>query len=925
MNPFLKQVAIDIYSKHSNNLEYVKIVFPNKRSVVYFRKYLSEIIDKPIWEPQMITINTLFQEQSEYVVADNIILIAELYRAYVDITKYDEVFDEFYFWGEMLLNDFDDIDKNLINTDNIFANIKNLKEIDEFFNPQKQDELKALQNFWTVLSDEKKNTKKFVEFWKILNELYKSFKIRLSEKGIAYEGMLNRAVVDKLTLKAPIDEGCKNIVFVGFNALNQVEHFIFEYFKKQGIADFYWDYDEHFLNNPKHEAGFFIRDNLVKYPQKTQFERDLINSTTKNIELVNSSSDILQAKYIKYWFDNNPAFKNEETAILLADENLLLPVINSIPETLDKINVTMGFSFRNSLAYSFFKNIISLQTRLNEQKKDSYYHKLFINIVSHDFIKSEHLQNIVKELVDKNTIYIKPSFIEAKNDAVLNLIFKKVDTASDLIIYLDLICSQLIDSYSVNGNEKHFITKFSAELNKLKISIQNAQLEKIGIATCFSLINSIMSSISIPFENESAEGVQIMGILETRTLDFKNVLILSMNEGVFPFTVTSNTFIPVSVRFAFGLPTVINQDSIFSYYFYRLVQRTENITLVYNSSTQNNRKGEMSRFIQQMFFETKHKISKTTLDFNYKSSQTEPIIIKKSGAIKEKLDKYFQESTLSYSSLTEYIDCPLKFYFSRIEKLRKPKAIDEKAEANNIGSIFHEVAREVYLEVRDNKALKNNESLKAFNDEAIIENYVYKAFKKVLFKDEDFEYSGQMLVSKHILIKLVKSLIEYDLQHDFEILHLEETEVLEFQLENYKIKFKAILDRVHKVDGQHIIVDYKTGKVDLAYKGIDILFEKDSEINHYIFQMFFYLMVYRKRYGVDASFNLISIEPLINKSYKFDVMQKGLLIDVVSEMPKFEEQLTGLIEKIFNENIAFTQTSRLDICKYCDFKGICNR
>ncbi|PLX15893.1 MAG: hypothetical protein C0597_08335 [Marinilabiliales bacterium] len=620
MDTFLKHIAQDLYSRYNDKISDLCIVFPNRRASLYFKKYLSELTEKPMWSPTTITINELMEEISGLSVADNIKLLFELYTIYKIIKKSEESFDDFYYWGEMMLNDFDDIDKYLVNPEDLFKNLKSLKSIQDQFTYLSDEQIEAIKQFWQSFDPEKHSSHQddFISIWNVLLNIYQSFNKRLNELGIAYEGMIYRDVTNKLKGNDIIGLTHQKYVFAGFNALNNCEKKLFNYLQNNKMADFYWDYDESYINNPYHEAGFFLRENISEFKAPVSFSsQNVFNSLLqeKNIEIISVPSDIGQTKVITKILQEstvNHIDSPNKTAIVLADEDLLVPILHSVPDSIDNVNITMGYPVNNTPIYSLLEHLIDLQKNAKATKTETrFYYKNVLAVLSHQYVNSqfqEEANQLIQFIKTNNKIVI--SNIELASCVFFQSLFIKVDSYQDLSEYLLNILHHIYNSLKKTGNEdtihnpsleKEYIYHIYLSINRLKEVLEEQNIP-IKMETYIRLVRKIIRNLRVPFTGEPLSGLQIMGILETRLLDFENLFICSMSEGVLPKTEASLSFVPYSLRKGFGLPTIEHQDAIYAYYFYRLIQRAKNVTLMYNSSSDGMKTGEMSRFLYQLKF-----------------------------------------------------------------------------------------------------------------------------------------------------------------------------------------------------------------------------------------------------------------------------------------------------------------------------------
>ena len=686
MNSFLYNLAENFYKIYGNQISDFTFVFPNRRSGVFFQRYLSQVADNVMFSPQISTINELFQAMSSLKMIDKTRLLFTIYNVYKRETESAENFDEFIYWGEMLLNDFDDIDKYMVDAKKLFTNITDLKQIDDEFAFLEEDQIEIVRKFWvnfipSFSSDKKVN---FIHIWEKLYAIYIGLKNNLKTDGLGYEGMIYRDVIDSLEKgQTLLKLKTTKIIFIGFNALTTCEKRLMNNLRDKDIADFYWDYDDEILKDRNNKASFFYYDNVNNYPSQISINPN-IDLKKKNIEVLGIPSGIGQAKYIPEIIEDlisegkiSDPKHALETAIVLADENLLIPTLYSIPENINPINVTMGKSLKNTPIAGLLDHIFDLQLNLNFKNKDTlFYYKDVLAVLNHTFIMfydEKTTLQLIKQITKENKIYLTSE--ELSGNELLSRIFKPVNSVGKALAYLRKILELLQNESSeiddenevrkLSELEKEFIYHYYITLNRLNDVLNEFSVE-IKVRTFFRLLSKMTENISVPFHGEPLSGLQIMGVLETRALDFKNLIILSMNEGVFPLKKSANSFIPVNLRKGFGLSTNEHQDAIYAYHFYRMISRAENVFLLYDTRSNGLQTGEVSRYVYQMKYHYGIELKEKTVTYDIGISKYSPINIDKSDRIFNKLNKFLSDDNkrfLSASSINSYINCPLQFYF----------------------------------------------------------------------------------------------------------------------------------------------------------------------------------------------------------------------------------------------------------------------
>ena len=674
MNTFLEHVAADLLKKYGNDMAHIAVVFPNKRAALFLNQVLARLADGPVWSPAYITISDFFRQHSELTIADPIKSICDLYKSYVEVTgNTNETLDHFYGWGQLLLADFDDIDKNMANAEMVFSNISNLKELDDI--SYLTDEQKVeLRRFFANFDDNPEGIReRFISLWNKLNDIYNDFKQRLKSQKLAYEGMLYRDVVEKTKIEAQYE--C--YVFVGFNVLQKVEQLLFKRFLKEEKASFYWDYDRYYMK-PTNEAGNYICRWLDKFPNALPNDSDELYDNLgkeKDINIISAPTENLQARYITEWLRENERYKDgKRTAIVLCDEHLLQTVIHCIPDEVETLNVTTGYPLQQTPIASMVTQLWALQTEGYSVQEQSYRLHYVNRVLRHPYGKylTPKVAEIIERLNSERQFYVKP-----KEGSIFEYHPSDKQNLQVLVKWL----AETIRFIGVNGAAdkdplfEESVFRMYTLLTRLSDLMINGDLDADKIIFR-RLLTQLITATSIPFHGEPARGVQVMGVLETRNLDFDHVLVLSCNEGNMPKGIDDASFIPHLIRKAYELTTIDNKVSIYSYYFHSLIQRAKDVTFLYNNSTQGSHTGEMSRFILQLMVEWNHPIHRLTLQAGQEPMHCEAEVVEKNEAVLNRLDEigYF-----SPTAINTYITCQLKYYFKYIAGINELDEVDVDA------------------------------------------------------------------------------------------------------------------------------------------------------------------------------------------------------------------------------------------------------
>ena len=959
MESFLKLVAADLYKHTEGNLAHTAVVFPNKRAGLFFNEYLAQESESPIWSPAYVSISELFRSLSPWEVGDPVKLVCELYKIFRRETQSTETLDDFYFWGEMLISDFDDADKNKVDTDKLFSNLQDLRNIMDDYTFIDDEQEEAIRQFFQNFSIERRTALKerFISLWDVLGNIYKGFRESLASQNIAYEGMMYRHVIEHLDVdKLPYEK----YVFVGFNVLSKVEHTLFTQLKDAGKAVFYWDYDEFYMKENRqavtHEAGEFIRRNLRDFPSPLSGELFKNLSKPKEVHYIASSTENAQARYLPQWIRNNLTTPEKETAVVLCNEALLQPVLHSLPAEVKHVNITMGFPLSQTPVYSFLIALLELHTHGFNFKSGRYTFQSVVTLLKHPYTRqlTGQAELLEKELTRNNRFYPLPG--ELGKDEFLTRLFTPLSGNLNLCIRLSETLQQVAGIYQANtsGTEdtdafnqlyRESLFKAYTTINRFRTLIEEDELT-VQSETFRRLLVKVLSATNIPFHGEPAIGMQVMGVLETRNLDFRHLVLLSVNEGQLPKSGGDSSFIPYNLRKAFGMTTIEHKIAVYAYYFYRLLQRAERITLIYNTSSDGLNRGEWSRFMLQFLIEWPHPITRQFLEAGQSPQGTSPITVEKTPDVMRRMQSLFDvranpKAKFSPSALNYYLDCPLKFYYRYVAGLSAPDEVSAEIDSATFGSIFHYAAEHIYKDLTTHGKVINKEALETLlRNEVKLQDYVDTAFKKLFFnvpQNEKPEYNGVQLINSAVIARYLKQLLQNDLRYapfTFIASEMEVDEPIDIQTPKGVIKSRigGIIDRMDSKDGTLRIVDYKTGGDADTPPHVESLFIPDKKRSNYVFQTFLYAAIMcRKQPTMKIAPALLYIHRAATETYS-PVIQMGeprKPKEAVEDFSKYEkeyrERLQGLLEEIFNPEKSFTQTEIIEKCTYCDFKALCKR
>ena len=973
MQTFLQEVAADIVSKYKP-LDKLVVVFPNRRAVIYFRKHLAVLLNRPAFAPRMITIEDFFAGYSPMKIPDKLLLIQRLYETYHDTVDHQsherEAFDKFYFWGEMLLRDFEEIDKYLIPAEQLFKDLSVQKELDATFDFLTEEQRSFLQSFWAGFeSNVSENKQKFLTVWNGLLRLYLVFRERIATEGLAYEGMLQRSVVEGLSsLSLPIDQ---HIVFAGFNALTAVEEALITHFVERNNAAVYWDMDAYYVNDNVQEAGRFVREYQRHDILGKTFTRDvpsnLLSKRVSDKAIANSAhatggedvpikifgapDPVSQAKLMSQILREQLALgiNPEETLIVLPDEKLLLPVLHGLSTAVEKLNVTMGFPLSATPMFALAELLVDLQiTRRN----DYFNHRQVLALLGHpyvvaaDFASSNEKR---KEILKHNWVHIPTGFLATAVD-IHREIFVPVE-ASEILAYLRRVTTAAGAIASISDLDKEYAFHFLMLLNRMEEVLgdslsgiasdgQNHALavrRQSSLKSFLRLLRQLIQAQKIPFSGEPLRGLQVMGVLETRNLDYKNVFVLSLNEGSLPGSTQKGSYIPFNIRKAYGLPTVEHQDSIYAYLFYRVLQRAEKIFLFYNSETDVLGQGEMSRYLQQLIYESGIPMTRTVLHNAIRPAPVNPITIPRSPAIREALLRMNEGNTFSQgispSALNTYIECRLRFYLRYVAKIREADEVEEDLDARILGNFLHEVMERFYNGIVERKGSRriersDLEGIQA-NIDQLIDGVFIRAYR--LDPDQRVDYAGQRIVVREVVRSFVYRILQNDKEYSPFIIEATEQGGFLYPVSltsGVSVKVSGKIDRIDRKEDVVRIIDYKTGKDQLDFESVESLFRRDTKRNKAAFQTILYaLLYYSNKPGTQRILpGLINRINLFDKDFQFGFrMNRAYVTDARELFPEFEARLRETLHELYDSDTPFDQTPNVETCRFCEFHELCYR
>lgn len=969
MVSFLKEVAEDLVARTGKELQHAAVIFNNKRPVAYLQHHLAQTIGKPFWSPSFFTVQEFFALSTDLQVADGFTQFFTLYQQYNELLKKEGTKaispDVFYPVARIILSDFAQIDNDLVNANQLFEELKDIAVIEKNFQHLTTEQQAFLEQFWTSFSSgkQKNHQEQFIRMWRRMPALYAGFHDALAAKGLTTMAHIYRKLALGQEEKPGfIDEFEKGkLVFAGFNALSNAEAMIFKRWNQDEKALFYFDTDNYYLQDETQEAGLFLRKNIQKLglPNALGESRDLIRSVQKEVRVYKTQGQTAQAKILQHELEQDypmlDALDNAgKIALILADESLLLPVLQTIPTHYPgetgvtapvNLNVTMGYPLMATSIFGLADIWLSVQTQLAGGKKNTVHYREVEAFLSHPLIElPEGLRNeLQKQILDGIFVEIEMEVLKTAGE-LSELFFKRRNTGvaaiSGLLEVLTLILRQQIAEKTLKQTEADLFIATIKELNRLHDTLAEYTNE-LPLPFVLSLMQKAVQGIAVPLSGEPLEGVQVMGLLESRSLDFDHVYILGVNEGILPQVSVSPSFIPDSIRRAYGLPVIENQDAISAYMFYRLLQRSRKVSLVYNGQGDENNTGEPSRFLRQLEFESGYAFRYFDQSQAISVSHHEKKAIKKEGDILKRLNLYLDQQEpqlrISATALTTYMNCPVQFFYKYIAKIEEPKELTENLEANNIGSMLHFVMERFYEELKAEGPYITREKIAEHRKQ--LDRLGRIAFAKIMADDEEKQvnHNGMQQVVLAIVAEYANVILNYDeMQAPFSILDLESKDQISFNIDvnglSKSLILHGIIDRVDLKNGVTRVVDYKTGRDQLSYSSLADLFDADSgKQNKALIQTLFYTYVYEQAKGITG------MEPnlyLIRKMRKEGTLfysggfSKGLKLQVehlASQKAEFIVLLKSKLEELFNPELPFIHTTQADNCKYCPYLSLCGK
>ncbi|MBR3652496.1 MAG: PD-(D/E)XK nuclease family protein [Bacteroidales bacterium] len=941
MTPFLAQVAQHYHA--AGEVEDLCFIFPNRRALAFFRMYLGDCVragGRPMRVPVLYTMNDFFYRLADARQTDQVHLLLELYDCYKPLYERDggpkaESLDDFIFWGGVLLSDFADVDKYLVDPEKLFTNIADFRSIQDSFDYLDETQEAAIRQFLKHFHTGGEYKEAFRRIWNLLLPLYRDFHACLREKGMATEGQVYRALADRLQESSAADlmaerfPAVKKFVFVGLNALNECEKRLMRRLHQAHLAEFCWDFSSEWIRDPHNKSAKFLSDNISDFPQA--FTPDPEGLGTPEINVLSVPSGVGQAKQIPAILDRLGA-DGIETAVVLPDESLLIPVLNSLPERFKDINVTMGYPMSGSALSALMDDVAALQMHLREKDGQWYfYHRQVWSIFSNSIFKTltGEAGREKAAAVRKDARYYIPQS-ELSGLPLFDLIFRPVVrdpgvAGEEVVRALEDYQQELLGELGARlkdapgmALEQDFAREYYLAVGRLR----DCRLDILP-TTYFRLLGKLLGAAAVPFRGEPLKGLQVMGPLETRALDFQNLIVLSCNEGMFPRRSVASSFVPAELRKGFGLPTYEYQDAVWAYYFYRMIQRAGKVWLLFDSRTEGVRGGEESRYIKQLEMHFGVETHRFALRADIAGSHEEATEIPKTA---EHLG-ILREKNLSASALQDYLSCPAKFYYKTVCGLKEQEEVSETLEANDFGNVFHETMQTLYK-----RPEVSREYLRGLLEGTRIKEVVRE---RMLEKLHCFEVSGRNIIFEDQICHYVRKVV----QRDLELLAAAGREA--FRIHGLELKRTTDIDGFHFIGfidrldsllpGEVRVVDYKTGKVTdedflindaNAEEVVDALFGGDNAKRPKIALQ---LYLYDRFVAGDAALKGRRIVNSIYQPSRLFVKEVESVAVGGRFLTLMEERLHGLLGQLADPAVPFRRTEDAKTCEWCDFKNICGR
>ncbi|MCD0487155.1 PD-(D/E)XK nuclease family protein [Pedobacter sp. MC2016-14] len=963
MEPFLREVAADLVARLGGDLQHAAIVFNNKRPVAYLQNHLAEVIGKPFWSPAFYTIQEFFALSSSSKVADAFTQFFVLFQQYNKLMVQDGETPiepaKFYPIARIILSDFAQVDSDLVDAEKLFRQLEDFAEIDYQFDYLTEEQQEFLTGFWKSYSEgkHKKQQEQFIRMWHRMPKLYSGYHEALKDKGLTTMGNIYRQLAINKAEWPDFTASFSRLIFVGFNALSKSEAVVFKRWQEQDKTLFYFDTDTYYLEDTTQEAGLFLRKNLQQTGLLNALDtgKSFIKANPKTIDVYKVQGQVAQAKVLSTALQKDYPLLEEQNnagkiALILADESLLLPVLQTIPTQYQNgdqvkpvnLNITMGYPLAASSIFGLADLWINVQVQLIQANKDTVYHRDVEAFLSHPLtgVSEQMRSKIQQKLLGEQLAEVPLKRLQSQK-GLLELFFTRVSDGATATESLQSIFRWILEQQlavkTLKQTEADLFVAVIKELNRLHDGLMLYLPQLTGLKELlfiFSLIQKSVQGIAVPLTGEPLQGVQVMGLLESRSLDFEHVYILGVNEGLLPQTSIAPSFIPDSIRRAYGLSVIENLDAISAYMFYRLLQRSKKVSLVYNVQADESNTGEPTRFLKQLEYESGYMFNYLDQKQRLATESRQQVVVQKDEQVMAVLNKYLDGTLrLSASALTSYINCPLQFFYKYVARIEEPKEISENMEAHEIGSILHFVMETFYRELKAEDAMITKERISIHRK--TLDELAIRGFAEVMFENENFQlqHNGMQKVVLAIVTEYANLILDYDeIEAPFEILDLEKKDAVNFKFEvnglEKSLTLHGIIDRVDRKNGITRIVDYKTGADILRYSNLEDVFDTNgNKQNKALVQTLFYTYVFEQANGHQlVEPNLYSIRNMRKEGTFFmegkeKLKLNGEKLETVKE--EFVVFMKAKLSELFDEHIPFVRTENEAGFAYSPYLTLC--
>lgn len=936
---FLTEIARVVLQKSSETPGKLLVVLPTQRSKTYLLSRLQALIDKPVWAPKFITISELVAELSGLSKADNILLLIRLHTLFLKHTGRSETLDNFIQWGRMILSDFDDIDKSLADARLLYRNLEQLKSMEGSFDFLSPEQYEVIERFWKNFDIGKYSPLKqnFVRIWTVLGNIYEQFSRDLLAEGLAYEGLMYRIACDKVkegTLS--LIQFSEQIMVVGLNALSAAEEKILTHLKLQGKTSFYWDYASDYINDEYHQAGFFMRRNLQQFPSPSSFS-NVEKHTRPSIEAISCAGLPAQLAAANYILTKFSADELSETAIVLADTSLTPLLLQFIPDNVKELNITMGYPMKVSQTFSLLQTIKTIVQKAVWRNGQYYVANHLVNsLLTHPLLDNplkEGTFDSLREITEKWSRGYAPFSILA-GFPVLDEIHNIMKGADNPSVPLARLFEKVMEWQTDPGLETDTLNVLVSFFYKLK-SMTDTLSTSLNKESVLRLAIDYLQTETLPFEGLPLKGLQVLGPLETRALDFRYIIVIGLNEGIWPSQGMKPSFVPYSLRDTFGLPAAVHNDAISTYVFYRLLHHSDSLWLIYNNASSDGKMfAEPSRFLLQLKHTSAFRVNERIYAPTLHPEKDRIIVKHKTTSVLSELASYQSSENdryLSPSALNTYLDCSLRFYYKYIEKITEPEDRVSTIRPNEFGNALHMAIQNLYNTYLNHDLTPDILQQLANRPEDIaksVEAAITKTVKTFSIPHEYITDNASILMAT-ALSGYVGQIIRYDARvAPLTLTHLEAPfrTVIPINLAwPSGVILGGTIDRIHRAEGQVYIIDYKTGYADTEFKSVDDLFSDElTDRNAAVFQLLCYAVLYRMNTGDCPQTGIYRTTGLFGEGYDFRISPPGNST-MDETLDYFENRLTETLTELFDPEIPIRQTAKTERCAYCPYKILCAR